>query len=46
MNQTGCLLTELLGVLELVDEEKKESSGKVCMTGKGPGKEKRPDKNN
>ncbi|HNX23053.1 MAG TPA: hypothetical protein PKG60_03340 [Spirochaetota bacterium] len=32
------LLDELLGVLEIVDEEKKESSGKVCMTGKGPGK--------
>ena len=32
------LLTELLGVLEMIDEEKKESLGKVCMTGKGPGK--------
>jgi len=32
------LLSELLGVLDLVDEKKKESSGKVCMTGKGPGK--------
>jgi DNA ligase (NAD+) len=32
------LLNELLEVLDLVDEQKKESSGKVCMTGKGPGK--------
>jgi DNA ligase (NAD+) len=32
------LLSELLGVLDIVDEEKKESSGKVCMTGKGPGR--------
>jgi len=32
------LLKELLAVLELIDEEKKDSSGKVCMTGKGPGK--------
>lgn len=32
------LLSELLGVLDIVDEDKKESSGKVCMTGKGPGR--------
>jgi len=32
------LLKELLGVLEIAEEEKKDSSGKVCMTGKGPGK--------
>ena len=32
------LLNELLGVLDLTDEEKKESLGKVCMTGKGPGR--------
>ncbi len=32
------LLNELLGVLDLVEEEVKDSSGKVCMTGKGPGK--------
>jgi len=32
------LLSELLEVLELSDEEKKETYGKVCMTGKGPGK--------
>jgi DNA ligase (NAD+) len=32
------LFNELLPVLELSDEEKKVSSGKVCMTGKGPGK--------
>jgi len=32
------LLSELLEVLELTDEQQKDSSGKVCMTGKGPGK--------
>jgi len=32
------LFSELISVLELVDEEKKISSGKVCMTGKGPGR--------
>ncbi len=32
------LLSELLEVLEIVDEEIKDSAGKVCMTGKGPGK--------
>ncbi len=32
------LLKELLGVLEIAEEEKKDSAGKVCMTGKGPGK--------
>lgn len=36
MNQILGLLNELLEVLDLVDEQKKESSGKVCMTGRGP----------
>lgn len=32
------LFTELLSILDLVYEGKKVSSGKICMTGKGPGK--------
>lgn len=32
------LLDELLAVLDIVDEEIKDTSGKVCMTGKGPGR--------
>jgi DNA ligase (NAD+) len=32
------LFSELLEVLDIADEEQKNSAGKVCMTGKGPGK--------